>query len=49
MLTNIDRMKKCDDRDVPRWLLKARESLDADKTLAAADLDTTSNAYIPRG
>jgi hypothetical protein len=25
-LTNHDRMKKCEDRDMPRWLLKARES-----------------------
>jgi hypothetical protein len=49
MLTNHDRMKKCKDQDVPRWLLKARESQDADKTLGAADLDATSNAYTPRG
>jgi succinate dehydrogenase flavin-adding protein (antitoxin of CptAB toxin-antitoxin module) len=49
MLTNHDRMKKCEDRDVLRWLLKARESQDADKTLEAADVDTTSNANTPRG
>jgi hypothetical protein len=49
MLTNHDRMKKCEDRDVPRWLLKARESQDADKTLEAADLNATSNADPSRG
>jgi hypothetical protein len=49
MLTNHDRIKKCEDLDVPRWLLKARESQDADKTLEATDLDTTGNANPPRG
>jgi hypothetical protein len=49
MLTNHDRMQKCEDRDVPRWLLKARESQDADKTLEAADLNATSNADPSRG
>ena len=49
MLNNHDRMKKCEDRDVPRWLLKARESQDADKTLEAADLNATSNADPSRG
>jgi hypothetical protein len=49
ILTNHDRMKKSEERDVPRWLLKARKSQDANKTLAAADLDTPSNAETGGG
>ncbi|XP_056004155.1 uncharacterized protein LOC130049934 [Ostrea edulis] len=48
MLVNHDRMKKCEDRDLPRWLANARERYLAEKGSCQA-IDEGVHAKTPTG
>ncbi|XP_056003459.1 uncharacterized protein LOC130046578 [Ostrea edulis] len=48
MLVNHDRMKKCEDRDLPRWLANARERYLAEKGSCQA-IDEGVHARTPTG